>query len=657
MKKSHAIATACVAASLAALLLAYVLASRVTALMAVRFAFRQARAPVNVSSARWQWRWADLRRGRIESISFIGDVAGLVRFDAETPVEARRDGEAWVLTLSPRLRLGMDAGDGPLDFPELSGPVILRIDPEKGFSAAFRLAASSPYELQRPEGGLAAGTISLEGGIDIHGKALVAEARLKAGGLQILWGSRFMEKPKLDLEARIETTLGGEPAKIRVTKLRMRAPWTAAGNLSIGGGPVSGALTGSADASSLLGDAAALVPEAAEALAGASAKGRISYDVKFRGEALKGRISADLPRIEFPAKGIRAHGVKLNHALGGMGRLEAAGGAIGPFAMGGGIHVATAETEDGVSLVVAAPFQLEGQGPLKDASIHVGSLSARIPKGGSPEAVSATASLSGTAPIAGVQRALCIAPDRLLPGLIRLDYRHIALDGSALRAQGRAEGALFGGWARIGDVRVTTKGHTEVETEAFLENADLKFLAEWLRFGKVTGRLDIALKNAAFAVGAMGTIPVRYDFSMRGRSDEGKNLNFSSQALGNLMDMMGVDTPVLSVQMGARRMLSDVFGFINDIDYFGFHARTQLGYTTLETFDPAGSKNHYLIHGTSFKMPLKSTMGEGGTYPVVMKTESFQTWLWSRVTWFRNRSKEQSDEKNTENHPECHALW
>ena len=655
MTRARTIALSISSLLVVAAIAGYLMATRVTALMAVRFAIRQAGAPVSVSGARWEWRWQDLRQGKIKFISFTGDVAGRLAFDVESEALVRRDGETWVLAFRPTLRLGTEVVGAPVALPPLSGPMGVRIDPGKGFSATFDFTAG-PYELQRPEGGLALKSAALRGSIDIHGASLQASMRIAASGVQGLWGARFLEKPKLDGEVAVAADLSKNPVPVRITKLTLKAPWRAKGDFAFGDGPLRGGVEGSFDAADFLVDAATLFPEAAGFLQGASAKGRIKYAVRAEGGAVNGSVAADLASLILPSKSLSLAGVKFEHRLGGRGRLDVAMASFGPLALPLGTHVLLAEASETITLQTASPLMVEGTGPMAGASLEVGPLQLNLPKKDGGQ-VAASGRLSGTVPIAALQKTFCLAADRHLPGLVRVGYDPIVYDANGLSATGRAEGALFGGWARVGDVKLSLKGHTEIETEAFLENADIKFLAEWLRFGKVTGRLDMTLKNAAFVLSALGTIPVRYDFAVRGSSDKGRNLNFSSQALTNLMDMMGVDTPVLSMQMGTRKFFSDIFGFINDIDYFGFHARTQLGYTTLETFDPPGAKNHYLIHGTSFKMPLKSSMGGDGIYPVVMKTESFQTWLWSRANWFKNRSKERSDDQNGEKTPECVAAW
>jgi len=58
-------------------------------------------------------------------------------------------------------------------------------------------------------------------------------------------------------------------------------------------------------------------------------------------------------------------------------------------------------------------------------------------------------------------------------------------------------------------------------------------------------------------------------------------------------------------------------------DYLGFRAKTVGGWTELWTFDPPGSKLHYLLLGSAFKIPLNTH----GVYPALLKTDAFQGWL------------------------------
>jgi hypothetical protein len=261
--------------------------------------------------------------------------------------------------------------------------------------------------------------------------------------------------------------------------------------------------------------------------------------------------------------------------------------------------------------------------------------------------------------LAGVQRALCLAPDRPLPGPLEFNYPDITVKGSTLAAHGSLKASILGGALSASDINASWNDINRASFSASLTNVNLEELAQWLHFGKVSGRLDLQAHHMEMAITGLGMLPLQYDFSIKGSSDEGRRLNFSAEALDNLMDMMGVkdaaSNPVASFAFKAWHFFGNVFGFVNNMDYFGFRARTERGFTTLTTFDPEGAKNHYLIHGISFKMPIKSTGRDESIYPVIMKTGDFQSWLWARIAWFKTKNKESADEKK--NPDECIPLF
>jgi hypothetical protein len=273
-----------------------------------------------------------------------------------------------------------------------------------------------------------------------------------------------------------------------------------------------------------------------------------------------------------------------------------------------------------------------------------------------------TATLKGDGfTVAGIQKAFCILSSRPLPGPVSLDYPDITVKGSSLAARGTLTAPVLGGELRLGDIMAQWGDTTKANIAASLRGLDLQEFSRWTNFGKVTGRLDITAENTEVVLTSHGMLPLQYDFTLKGRSEDGHTLNFSAEALDNLMDMMGAkdaaSNPVGSFAFGAWRLFGSVFGFVNNMDYFGFHARTEGGYTTLTTFDPPGSKNHYLIRGMSFKMPMKSTGSESDIYPIIMKTASFQTWLWSMVDWFKNKNKNKESTDENRNSEQCTPLF
>ena len=142
--------------------------------------------------------------------------------------------------------------------------------------------------------------------------------------------------------------------------------------------------------------------------------------------------------------------------------------------------------------------------------------------------------------LAGMQRAFCILP-KTAAGARGVPLPRNRNQGIQSFSPGCAARLSLGGQLALGNINARWSDVSRADFfSASLSNADLKVISDWLDFGQVTGRLDIVAENTEVAITGLGTLPLQYDFSIKGGSEGGRRLNFPAEALDNLMDMMGV---------------------------------------------------------------------------------------------------------------------
>ncbi len=583
---------------------------RVTALQAARFIVEKAGLPVNLRSAHWDATWSGLRRGEVPRVQVSGNVSDVLSFDLDTPVRFRWHKEHLSLMLGPDMQLSVH-------LPNLKAAVEAKgqmdLDIAKNMlSLRWTLTSTKTIEHDFGAAQIALDGPSTTGSLTSANGLVKYDVTLHSVGTQGLWEQRFIDVGPLSITAQGEGPL---PKVI----FQMKTPWPVTGSATYRNGSWTAELSGRLDAAHLK----KVLPDAVQG------KGALTFSALLDPAGLRN------------AK-LRGHFKEVK---------------LGPLTCESMRLTGTARSVPKISIAIEAtqPITCTAPSPLGGV-LHWSKVSVSLRDG----VMQAHGSLRGEGfTLAGMQRAFCILPKKPLPGPVEFHYPEIEIKGSSLSAQGALHASLWGGQLALGNINARWSDVSRADFSASLSNADLKVISDWLDFGQVTGRLDIVAENTEVAITGLGTLPLQYDFSIKGGSEGGRRLNFSAEALDNLMDMMGVkdaaSNPMASFAFKAWRFFGGVFGFMNNMDYFGFRARTQRGFTTLTTFDPLGAKNHYLIHGISFKMPIKSTGGDGDIYPIIMKTGDFQSWLWARVAWFKSRNKESAHEKSDSE--ECVPLF
>jgi secondary thiamine-phosphate synthase enzyme len=139
------------------------------------------------------------------------------------------------------------------------------------------------------------------------------------------------------------------------------------------------------------------------------------------------------------------------------------------------------------------------------------------------------------------------------------------------------------------------------------------------------GNLNGSLKNARLVFSDLGPTMPSYDFTVQGSKREGRPIRFFGRAVNSIMELMGSRKSEMPWYAQTALHYSIIFRnlFSATADYFGFHAQTKGEWTEVTTFDPPSTKNHYILYGTAFTIPLNTH----GVYPALLKTNDFQEWL------------------------------
>lgn len=262
-----------------------------------------------------------------------------------------------------------------------------------------------------------------------------------------------------------------------------------------------------------------------------------------------------------------------------------------------------------------------------------------------------------------LQKKLCVLDTKPLKGNVSIHYKDVYNRFGAFELKGDGKGEILGGNFNLENLSYHfDRDNPLLDVNLSLTDLDLQEIGKYTNLGDMRGSLDIELKDASYALTSIGPIPLAYDFTVKGRKRSEKTISFYGRAVDNILEMLGsrkADMPWI-----ARTVINIGMSFRNwfpaTADYMGFHAKTSSGWTELRTFDPVLNsldekiESHYLLYGTAFKVPLNSH----GVYPVMMKTEAFQRWLWGMIDYFKKISAQNADSKDIlKTEEECYPFW
>jgi hypothetical protein len=245
-------------------------------------------------------------------------------------------------------------------------------------------------------------------------------------------------------------------------------------------------------------------------------------------------------------------------------------------------------------------------------------------------------------PIQKIQKAFCLAYNKTIEGTLQIDFNKILIQDKKFFFDGKIFGTIFKGDVEINNLKLDfTKTYPQITLSAYFKNLNLGEIGAFTHFGDMRGLLDIELINATYALTEIGPIPIEYDFSIKNTPNV--KAYFYGRAVHNLLELFGTKKENLPwfVQTPIHFVIIFRNLFPASAEYFGFRAKSTNGFTEIYTFDSKDSKSHYLLYGRGIKIPLRSH----NHYPVIMKTDAFQGWLWGMVEYFINLSKQKNKMK------------
>ncbi|HUP57959.1 MAG TPA: hypothetical protein VM598_10940, partial [Bdellovibrionota bacterium] len=227
----------------------------------------------------------------------------------------------------------------------------------------------------------------------------------------------------------------------------------------------------------------------------------------------------------------------------------------------------------------------------------------------------------------------CLPRSKLPPAIVTASFPKIELWNGAIEPEGRAWIELFGGTIELKELALYDL--TEVPEAGFdleIEGVKLRDLGDWSGFGEIDGVLtgyarDVVMKS---------WLPTRFDLLIEPKPLDGSwKLTFSPEAMENTVRLLAEDA--VDQMPGIARWFFFgwpahlVFGY--DVKYAGISAYSKDGNILLETLDPmdprdrnaACGENHFILCGTRFKIPLKSS-----SYPVLIDNTAMFSFLKKR---------------------------
>ena len=667
---------------------AYLVFTRVSALMVLRWFVAETGIPVEVRNASWKIGLKKLMQGSIDELSVDVYYKPLKLYASlQTPVDYIRKKDHWSIRLKPTLRLA--------DFAPIGGRIDLELDKKAGTLVEFdlRFLADKSSHLKGQlrwnplendvskrwtakvevfasglktvikDATTSIGTARLDADLSWPEKPpfpIVVKSKLQLDSLQLISDKVFATEA--NLTAQSDFTFDGkrfEHVDVSVDKpVRLRLsgwaePGTQRSEMQFGMNASLADLVDERLASWLEN----LVPviHQAKARGKIAVHGQVSIDrdvIHANGNLDLNVLSATLPTrrltiedltlktpLSYPAapewgqlnvKVIDFHSVKLKNIL---------------------LDVRLAS--DSISLTTE---DSEGDDrPIRQSvwggAIDIAQLYANVP-------ISSTAKPEFTASVTGgpfalemIQSDLCILPDRPLNGALSFTYPQIVQDKNSLRMIGDTNLGVFNGAAHIGDMQLVFTGdNPKLQFDLDWSDLDLHAIGDYTRFGDMRGSLDGSLVDTTLALTPIGPVPLTYDLTIRGRERSAKKVRFYGRAIDNILVMMGNPQAQAGVAGALLKIATTWRNWMPaTAEYMGFRAKSDGSWTELSTFDPPGAKKHYFLYGTAFTIPLNSH----GVYPVVMKTAAFHGWLAGMIEYFKGRTKNENEQKQSQ----CTPLW
>ncbi len=213
-------------------------------------------------------------------------------------------------------------------------------------------------------------------------------------------------------------------------------------------------------------------------------------------------------------------------------RLAWDGGFVYDAGFGAGA-AAFSSTPDGITL------QETLRVPVLDGALVVETLAARGLSGDEP-AVEFDARLEPVS-LAGITTALGWPA---LPGKLSGELPLLSVSEGAVTLGGSLVARVFDGTARISELRIEQPfgANRRTSAEVRLDNLDLGLVTDVFTFGRITGRLDGAIRGLEMLQGR----PIAFDARFYTPADDDSARRISRRALSNISEIAGSGTAALS---------------------------------------------------------------------------------------------------------------
>ena len=252
-------------------------------------------------------------------------------------------------------------------------------------------------------------------------------------------------------------------------------------------------------------------------------------------------------------------------------------------------------------------------------------------------------------------RALCIPLNPVPPAEIEISLPRIVFFPDAVEPRGSLRLTAFGGELEVSDIGAYEwlSGMPEVDFSVRFGGFDLGKLGPWLGFGKMVGTIEGYANN----VTTVGPVPTHYDFRIELKPPRGGQVVFSPQAMRNVVSLIAGPETLKDVPsagqwffFGLPRELLGGYG----VKYAGFTAFSTEGSILLETLDPPGSKEHFILRSASsiFDVDTFTVRIASRTYPVLLDAESMRSRVLNVISVIDDLAKTKNAEAAAARKPE-----
>lgn len=259
-------------------------------------------------------------------------------------------------------------------------------------------------------------------------------------------------------------------------------------------------------------------------------------------------------------------------------------------------------------------------------------------------------------PLSALLSGVCSKSPRPLPLNLSAKFDRIFVDNEMIDPEGVITAQIFDGEIKISELAIYdyTSEVPETDFELNWNKIRLDEAGKWLGFGEMDGTFEGYAHDVTF----QSWLPTRYVFLAQGKPQHGNDIVFSPEAMKNVVRLFAgeeIDELPNVANWLAFGWPSRVFGGY-DVDYAGISVVSADGALLVETLDPPDvvkkERRHFILYGSRFKMPLKSSQ-----YPLIADATAmgnFVRHVFKQLKQISNK-KEKSKNETPNEDPPCLA--